>query len=124
MSKYLEEGVFVFSRREFDRLKIATGVQATIELETHSYHSDFHVHNEASILVVDISAGGLRFLSKLDFPVNYIAIYKIRMNIDSKDLIFYGKIIRKRKIMNEAFEYGLKFDFNYVSNRTLYGNKI
>ncbi|WP_187119044.1 PilZ domain-containing protein [Bacillus marasmi] len=112
------------SRREFDRLNITNGIQATLELETHSYHTDFHIRNEAGILVIDISAGGLRFVSKLDFPVNYIAIYKININIDGKDLVLFGKIIRKRKIANEAFEYGLKFDFNYVGNRALYGSKI
>ncbi|NMD68709.1 PilZ domain-containing protein [Bacillus sp. DNRA2] len=114
----------MLSRREFDRLKITNGIQAQINLETHSYHSDFLVHNETAILVVDISAGGLKFMSKLDFPVNYIAIYKTSINIDGKALILYGKIIRKRKLMNEAYEYGFKFDFNYVSNRALYGSKI
>lgn len=114
----------MLSRREFDRLKINNGVQARIGLETHSYNTDYHNFNEAAILVIDISAGGLRFASKLDIPVNYIAIYKISINLEGKDLILYGKIIRKRKVMNDTFEYGFKFDFNYVSNRALYGSKI
>lgn len=46
-----------------------------------------------------MSPGGLKFVSKLEFTVNYLAIHKIRMVLESKNLELNGKIVRKRNLL-------------------------
>ncbi len=102
-----------FSRRQYNRVKFQDTIQSTIELETRSYENEFKLSGGFSIFVIDISAGGLRFVTKKEFPVNFIAVYKISLKINTKDLVLFGKIIRKRRLINNYIEYGVKFDFDY-----------
>lgn len=96
------------NRREFRRIVFNNPIQAIIETET-SCSEQF----KQSIWILDMSAGGLKFVSKSDFPVNFIEIYKFNLTLNNKDLILYGKIIRKKLLTNKIYEYTVEFDFNF-----------
>lgn len=99
------------NRRDFDRIVFAEPVHTTIELITP--YEDMPSKEVQSVVVLDMSAGGLKFVSKIEFMVNYLAIYKMKVRVDNRDILVYGKIIRKRKLPHGFFEYGLRFDFEY-----------
>lgn len=110
-----------YNKREFNRMNFSKGIPSTIELVTEAFNHEFNFRRAIDIFVIDMSAGGLRFVQKKEFPINYIAVYKICMNLNGKDLVFFGKIIRKKKLPYHFYEYGVKFDFNYLDNKTFYG---
>lgn len=100
-----------YSRREFERIKFTEPIKTSIELVTQSFSYDLKIDSVYEVLVIDASAGGMRFLSKVDFPVNFIAIYKTYLPIKNRTLLLYGKIIRKRALINNSYEYGMQFTF-------------
>jgi 2-hydroxy-3-keto-5-methylthiopentenyl-1-phosphate phosphatase len=103
----------LISRRAFGRVKFNEPIISTIELITPSFNDRLKATGEIEIVVIDMSAGGLKFVSKLEFTVNYLAIYKIRIVLESKNLELNGKIVRKRKLTNQFYEYGVQFDYYY-----------
>ncbi|WP_349408563.1 PilZ domain-containing protein [Pseudalkalibacillus sp. SCS-8] len=105
------------NRRDYDRRVFAEPVRATIELSTP--YEDVQSLGLREIIVLDMSAGGIKFACKTEFTVNHLAIYKIEMNLSEKDLTMYGKIIRKRKLTQGFFEYGLRFDYDYKDQKKL-----
>ncbi|MFK9090598.1 PilZ domain-containing protein [Bacillus salipaludis] len=99
---------YISNRREFNRIIFKHPFQARIETLT-SCAEQFNF----PIWILDMSAGGLKFVSKSEFMVNFIEIYKLNITLDNKDIVMYGKIIRK-KILNHNFrEYSVKFNFFY-----------
>jgi hypothetical protein len=110
----------MLNKREFNRIKFNEPIIATIELITKSFNDVFNSTDVIEIYVVDLSAGGLKFAHKVEFMVNFLTIYKINLQLNGKNLVFYGKIIRKRKFLNLFYEYGFKFDFSNSKNLSLY----
>lgn len=104
----------MLNRREFKRVKLNKPIVASIELITLSFSNDINLSGAVNIHVVDISAGGLKFISKGEFPVNFLAIYKVHINLYNNNLVLFGKIIRETKLNNSFFEYGIRFEFNLV----------
>jgi hypothetical protein len=102
------------NRREFKRVKLSEPILASIELITLSFSNDLNFNRVVNVHVFDISAGGLRFISKEEFSVNFLATYKIHMNLYNNQLVLLGKIIRKTKFNNSYFEYGIRFEFDLV----------
>ena len=102
----------MLNKRVFNRVKFNNPIIATIELKTLSFNDVFNSADVIKIYVLDLSAGGLKFAHKVEFMVNFLTIYKINLQLIGKNLDFYGKIIRKRKLPNHFFEYGFKFEFN------------
>ena len=102
---------YSFSRREFNRVKFREPIQASIEVATSSFKKE--LEGDHTIYVIDMSAGGLRFVSRQVYLVNYLKVYKIMIRIDNRDLIVFGKIIRKRGLIHNFFEYGMQFSFDY-----------
>ncbi|MCF6138679.1 PilZ domain-containing protein [Pseudalkalibacillus berkeleyi] len=98
------------NRRDFDRVAFAKPIQTSIKLLTP--YDDVRSTDPEEIVVLDMSAGGLRFVSKAEFKVHYLAIYKIDVVISDKEVTLYGKIIRKKKLPQEFFEYGFKFNYD------------
>ncbi len=109
---------YFVNRREFGRVNFKEPIMASIERSTSSFHYDINAIGEAVIYVIDMSAGGLRFVSKTEFMVNFLTLYKIKLKINSKDIVVLGKIIRKRKLMNHFFEYGVQFYFRYNEQKS------
>jgi len=112
-----------YNRRGFDRVNFARGVPSSIELVTSAFQQDPQFNKEIDIFTIDVSASGLRFVHKIDFPINYMAIYKIKMTLNNQNLVFFGKIIRKKKLPLQFYEYGVMFDFNYLEQKKLYGKE-
>jgi hypothetical protein len=104
----------MLNRREFNRVKLDKPILATLELITRSFSNDLSLNDVVHVHVVDISAGGLRFISKVELFVNFLANYKIHLTLNNNDLVFLGKIIRKTKIKNSYYEYGIRFEFDLV----------
>ncbi|MFJ7726567.1 PilZ domain-containing protein [Neobacillus sp. NPDC097160] len=99
---------YLSNRREFNRTIFKLPFQARIESLT-TCDEQFN----CPIWILDMSAGGLKFVSKSEFKVNFIEIYKLNITLNNKDIVIYGKIIRK-KILNQNFrEYSVKFNFFY-----------
>ncbi len=101
------------SRREFKRVKLSEPIPSSIKMVSSPFNSDHEAYNDVFMYVINIGAGGLGFVSKTEFEINYLTIYKICFTLNQKDLVLFGKIIRKRKLVNGFFEYGVKFDFSF-----------
>lgn len=101
------------NKREFNRVYFPELARGTITLETTPFQNETQSTSAEAIYIIDMSAGGLRFVSKTDYKVNYLTIYKINMKINNRELIMFGKIIRKSNLINQFKEYGVKFNFNY-----------
>jgi glutamate formiminotransferase len=104
----------MLNRREFKRVKLSEPIVASMELKTLSFSNNLNFSGVVHVHVIDISAGGLRFISKAEFFVNYLAIYKIQMNLNNHNLVLLGKLIRKTKLTDCCYEYGIKFEFDLI----------
>ncbi len=97
---------FFTNRREFNRIVFNNPIQASIE-SVANYPEQLN----CPILILDMSAGGLKFVSKYEFMVNFIELYKLNLTLNNKDLVMYGKIIRKKILNRDFYEYSMKFNF-------------
>jgi hypothetical protein len=61
------------------------------------------------VCVEDIGPGGLKFISRLDLPVNPNIIIKFYTIILRKPLLLEGIIVRKTEIDKDMFQYGIQF---------------
>ncbi|WP_042355937.1 PilZ domain-containing protein [Bacillus rubiinfantis] len=102
----------IFEKREYQRVVFHKPIQGFIE-PTIPYTNRV----KASIWIVDMSAGGLKFISKVEFFVSVFEIYQVETRLGNKQLRLFGKIIRKKQIIKGCFEYSVQFDFDYVKNR-------
>lgn len=78
---------------------------------------------QAPVLILDISPGGLRFLSHLKLPSNPSILLSFSAQILGESLTINGFIVRFKKIDNEAvdlYEYGVNFQINHSSQSALY----
>ncbi|WP_374049592.1 PilZ domain-containing protein [Neobacillus sp. OS1-2] len=103
----------LFSRREFNRVKFNRPIQSSIESVTSIFKEKTEPTNEVTIYALDMSAGGIRFVSKVEFMINFLTTYRVKITISGRELVLYGKIIRKRDLINNIFEYGLQFNYSY-----------
>ncbi|MCH6263913.1 PilZ domain-containing protein [Neobacillus citreus] len=101
------------NRRRFKRYKFDKPVKSSLELVTISYQNENQNIETKDIYIVDMSAGGLRFVSKVEFAVNFLAIYKVHLKLHNREIVLFGKIVRKQKLVKHFFDYGFRFEFNY-----------
>ncbi|MBL4952965.1 hypothetical protein JK635_12150 [Neobacillus sp. YIM B02564] len=102
---------FSIENREFKRFVFRNPIHGFIE-PTIPYNGK----TKKNIWIVDMSAGGLKYVSDFEFGVNFIDMYQIQMTLENSELLLFGKIIRKKKLSNNLCEYSVKFDFDYHSN--------
>ncbi|MCM3569576.1 PilZ domain-containing protein [Neobacillus mesonae] len=100
-----------FEQREFKRFIFKKPVEGSIE-PTIPYTG----HAKKTIWILDMSAGGLKFVCEDAFFVNYIELYKIKTTILNKELLLFGKIIRKKQLTKEWFQFSIQFNFDYHPN--------
>ena len=62
----------------------------------------------SNICILDISAGGIQFKSKLDFPIEDI-LYKISFTLYDRLYEIKGPLKWKRDNKNNTFNYGMMF---------------
>lgn len=68
-------------------------------------------NNESDACIKDIGAGGLKLISDKDLETDSNEIIEFSSIIP---IIFKGFIIRKIKLENDCFEYGVKFVSSYI----------
>lgn len=64
------------------------------------------------VVVFDISAGGLRFLSDIKLPVKSDIVLVFETEILDEELNLYGNVVWMKHYQDEIFEYGLEFVFD------------
>ena len=64
------------------------------------------------VLVDDISASGLKFISNLVFPVNPAIMFNFTILILNETSNLTGKIVWKEESVNGLYKYGIKFFHN------------
>lgn len=62
------------------------------------------------ICIEDIGAGGVRFKSRLDIPVNNTITLGIDFSIYEEDYLVPAVVVWKKELYDGLFEYGCKFD--------------
>ena len=97
-----------FEQREYKRYIFNQPIQGFIQ-PIMSYTNN----TKKPIWILDMSGGGLKFASDFEFMANYIDIYKIQTILLSKELMFFGHIIRRKKLIHDQFEYSVKFSSDY-----------
>ncbi|HEY2420134.1 MAG TPA: PilZ domain-containing protein [Neobacillus sp.] len=103
----------LLNHRDFSRVIFNEPIQSSIEIVSLSYDNDIKSKEVFDIYVLNMSAGGLRFVSRVEFTVNFLSIYKITLKLKDRELVLFGKVIRKRRLSDHFFDYGVVFDFNY-----------
>jgi len=63
--------------------------------------------------IKDIGPGGLCFHSQLDFPVKVKMTLNFNMIFINKPIDIKGSIVRKRRISDNKWEYGVEFNLSY-----------
>lgn len=64
------------------------------------------------VVVFDIGAGGLRFLSNMKLPVKADVVLVFETEILDEELDLYGKVVWMKHYDDELYEYGLEFVFD------------
>lgn len=64
---------------------------------------------KAAIDVLDISQGGLKFITNLNLPVTSLVVLQLEIQLLNHNFILAGSIIRKKQLLGRQYEYGFKF---------------
>ena len=64
---------------------------------------------KAIIDVLDISEGGMKFISNLNLPVTPLVILQSEIQLLNHNCILKGNIIRKKQLLSHRYEYGFQF---------------
>ena len=103
--------------REYFRmpLHIPLGAKITISKIKNSNIETSKAH----IAISDISAGGILFRSSLNFPITEDIILEIETKILNNYIKIFGKVIRKKAIADNYFEYGLEFILDEIARKPI-----
>lgn len=95
------------NRRKFFRVECATPICSEVTV--------VRINNQpvntgtTKVCVEDIGPGGLRFISKLDLPVNPNFIVKFYILIMDRPILIEGFIVKKMEFEDGIFQYGVQF---------------
>lgn len=105
----------LLNKRQYKRFTFDPPIRTAITLATLPAGTGSLPEEEITIYVIDLSAGGLRMISKCNLEVNFLTIYKIPLEIEEKKILLYGKVVRKKKLSDGYYDYGISFShfFNY-----------
>ena len=115
----LTTGLHKFQRREYYRLNCVLDMKCTEldEEERQSFSSpvefletDFTMDDG---VIVDISGGGVRFVSKVMYEVGTTVLFSFNLGIGTKDVNFklFGRILMSRPIENRTGDYENRVQF-------------
>lgn len=95
------------SKRKYYRVNFPYPLAAKMKLMSIAGKT---VHlGKSSVLIEDMSIGGLRFLSTLKLPIREDIILQFEMEILDKDIQLIGNIVWKEEEHDDITEYGIKF---------------
>ena len=98
------------NRRDFFRIKFKKPLGADMSIFKIGGKKVSLVSTE--VVVFDISAGGLRFLSDIKLPVKSDIILVFETEILEEELNLYGNVVWMKPYEEDIFEYGLEFVFD------------
>ena len=67
------------------------------------------ISNSAKVRILDFSVGGVRFASKLKFPVGKRAVLELLLRLDDMDYRLEGFIVHSSRTQTHGYEYGFCF---------------
>lgn len=70
---------------------------------------DFIETKNREVCIEDISAGGVRFITDLDFPLVDDVVYSFEFELLDQVFVICGKLVRREEVDIEVYEYGLRF---------------
>lgn len=102
------------NKREYFRIQLKNALCSDIKIVKVK---DTHVNTaKAQVLIDDISAGGVRFLSNLKFLPTPNVILQLETEVLGITLQLHGYITRNNEIEKGIYSYGLKFVHNQKSS--------
>jgi c-di-GMP-binding flagellar brake protein YcgR len=107
------------NKREYFRLSLQIPLSA--ELKIIGINKLLVDTKYAQIVVVDISAGGLRIHAKIDLPLHIDLLLEFRFSLFDKQMKILGTITRKSRYNQELHEYGIRFSLDDNDNSVLIG---
>ncbi|WP_096551741.1 PilZ domain-containing protein [Ureibacillus thermosphaericus] len=72
----------------------------------------------SKVLVTEIGAGGLRFISNLNLPIRTDILYQFITELLEESILLNAKIVWKEEVNEDLAEYGVKFIFENDEERT------
>jgi hypothetical protein len=107
------------NKREYFRLSLQIPLAA--ELKIIGINQVSVDTKYAQIVVVDISAGGLRIHAKLDLPLHTDLLLEFKFSLFDKQMKILGTIARKSKYDHDLHEYGIQFSLDENTHSILIG---
>ena len=98
------------NRRDFFRIKFKKPLGA--DMSIFKIGGKKVSLGSTEVVVFDISAGGLRFLSDIKLPVKSDIVLIFETEILEEELSLYGNVVWMKPYEEEIFEYGLEFVFD------------
>lgn len=105
------------NRRDFFRIKFKKPLGADMSIFKIGGKKVSLGYTE--VVVFDISAGGLRFLSDIKLPVKSDIVLVFETEILDEELNLYGNVVWMKHYEDEIFEYGLEFVFDEKHRETM-----
>lgn len=66
----------------------------------------------SKVLIEDISAGGLKFVSNIKLPIRGDVVYQFKTELLEESITLNGNIVWKEEINEDLVEYGIKFNID------------
>ena len=104
---YFGGNIQMEDRREFYRIDLLFPLSSDMTLT--SFQGKPVNLGKTEVVVENISAGGLRFLSTMQLPVRPDVIYQFETTIMEKSIIMNGHVVWKQEVKDGFFQYGVKF---------------
>ncbi|MEH7385419.1 EAL domain-containing protein [Bacillus sp. JJ1521] len=105
-----EENEITNNRREYFRINFDIPLIASMTLT--SIHGRKVELGKAEVIVEDIGAGGLRFLSDIRLTVHRNIILEFETEILGNNVIMQGVIVWMNEMKYESYQYGVEFLFD------------
>lgn len=100
-------GVAVEHQREYFRLNLEHALCADMTIVL--VKGKAMEIGSAKVLIEDLGAGGLRFLSHLKMPANDQLVLQFETELCSQQIKMYGHVVRSRSWENDFYEYAVRF---------------
>lgn len=105
------------NRRDYYRVNFICPIDGIIHLL--SINNRLFCKDLSNISITDISAGGLGFVSSLEFPLNNDAIFLFKFKIYKENFNLEGCIVRSTKLEDKLYSYGVLFYLNNEERKKL-----
>ncbi|WP_016838623.1 EAL domain-containing protein [Ureibacillus thermosphaericus] len=110
------DGKGLQDRRKHHRFTFTDPLEAKLKISSIAKRNlDIGV---SKVLVTEIGAGGLRFISNLNLPIRMDVLYQFITELLGESILLNAKIVWKEEVNEDLAEYGVKFIFENDEERT------